>query len=100
MSFTQIIEVRGVTDEKALRDHIAGWDAEQAGVAPGYRGARVLAEPTAAGQYLVEVDFSSEEEAKGNNEREETAAWARKLRELADGEPTYRNLREVATTYR
>lgn len=99
MSFTQIIELDGLGDEQALHDHVAGWDAEQAGVAPGYLGARVLADHDTPGRYLVLVDFSSEEEAKRNNDRAETAAWAQKLRDLAS-EPGYRNLRQVCTTYR
>lgn len=99
MSFTQIMEIDGVKDEQALHDHVAGWDAEQAGVAPGYRGTRVLADRDTPGRYLIEVDFSSEEEARRNNDREETAAWAKQLQELAGGEPIYRDLRQVCTTY-
>lgn len=38
MSFTQVITVEGA-DEGALRDHIAKWHSDQAGVAPGYVGA-------------------------------------------------------------
>lgn len=98
MSFTQILTVDGA-DEQALHDHVAGWDAEQAGVAPGYLGARVLADTDQSGRYLIEVDFSSEEEAHRNDDRPETAAWAEKLRGLVDSEPAYRNLRQVCTTY-
>ena len=43
VSFTQTIEVQ-TDDEAALRDHVAGWHAEQTGIAPGYRRERVLAE--------------------------------------------------------
>ncbi|MDP8931550.1 MAG: hypothetical protein M3O70_24020 [Actinomycetota bacterium] len=98
MSFTQILTVDGV-DEQALHDHVADWDAQQAGVAPGYLGARVLADEDQQGRYLIEVDFSSEEEARRNDARPETAAWGEKLRELVDAEPAYRNLRQVCTTY-
>jgi hypothetical protein len=49
MGFVQTIEVEA-TDEVALRDHLAGWHGEQAGLAPGYLGARILAEePRQAG---------------------------------------------------
>ncbi len=99
MSFTQIIEVDGVGDEQTLHDHVAGWDSEQAGVAPGYLGARVLADNDHPGRYLVAVDFSSEQEAKRNSDRPETGDWAARLREIAGGEPTFRNLRQVCTTY-
>jgi hypothetical protein len=43
MSFTQTMEVQA-GDESALRDHVAGWHAEQAGIAPGYRRSRILAD--------------------------------------------------------
>jgi quinol monooxygenase YgiN len=98
MAFTQIMTVEGA-DEQALHDLVAKWDADQAGIAPGYLGARVLADQKTAGRYLIVVDFTSEEEARQNSERPETNAWAEKLRELADGEPTYLDLREVCTTY-
>jgi quinol monooxygenase YgiN len=100
MSFTQIIEVEGVGDEQALHDLVASWDSEQADVAPGYLGARVFADQGAAGRYLVEVDFSSQEQAQRNSDRDETAAWATQLRGLTTGEPSYRDLRQVCTTYR
>lgn len=98
MAFTQIITIDGA-DEQALHDHVAAWDAEQAGVAPGYQGARVLADQQRPGRYVIEVDFDSEDGAKRNNDRAETKAWAEQLRELAGGEPSYRDLREVCTTY-
>lgn len=100
MTFTQIIEVDGVENEQAVHDHVATWDAEQAGVAPGYLGARVLADTDRPGRYHLVVDFSSEEEATANNERPETARWATGTRDLAGTEPTHHNLREVCTTYR
>lgn len=98
MPFTQILTVDGA-DEQALHDHVAGWDAEQAGAAPGYVGARVLADGEQPGRYLIEMDFSSEREARRNDGRPETAAWAEKLQGLIDGEPVYRNLRQACTTY-
>jgi quinol monooxygenase YgiN len=101
MSYTQIIALDGVTEEQALHDHVSAWDAEQSGAAPGYLGARVFADQDAPGRYLVEVDFTSVEDAKRNNDRPETAAWADQLRGLAGrGEPGYQNLRQVCTTYR
>jgi hypothetical protein len=70
VSFTQTMEVQ--TDaEAALRDHVAGWHPEQAGIAPGYRRARVLADSKRAGRYLIEGGFSSPEGPACNNEREE-----------------------------
>ncbi len=100
MPFTQIIELDGVKDEQALRQHIATWEADEAGAAPGYVGSRLFADDEAPGRYLVAVDFSSREEAEQNNARPETAAWAATTRALAGGEPAFRNLSEVYTTYR
>jgi hypothetical protein len=100
MPFTQIIELDRVENPDALRDHLAGWDADQAGEAPGYRGARLLADREAAGRYLVEVDFESVEAAERNDRRQETTAWAAKLRELVGEDPSYRNLEPVYETGR
>lgn len=97
MSFTQTIEVT-TTDEQALHDHVAGWHAEQLGLAPGYQGARILADEQAEGRYLIEVEFASRAEAEQNDRRPETAAWATKLGELVAGEPQFRNLRVVCST--
>ena len=93
-SFTQTLEVR-VGDEAALRDHLAAWDAAQAADAPGYAGARLLADLDDPGRYVVVVGFTSREDAERNSARPETAAWADRLRQLADGEPVYGNHAEV-----
>jgi len=100
VSFTQIIELEGVSDERALEDHIAAWDREQASQAPGYLSARVFADEARSGRYFVEVDFSSRQEAERNSAREETATWAKALGDLASGEPSYLDLRQVFTTHR
>ncbi len=97
MGFVQTIEIR--TDHVArVRDHLAQWDAEQKGIAPGYQRARLLADEDEDGRYLIVVDFSSKEEAGANNERPETAAWAAKLRELVGGEPAFTNYRLATGT--
>ncbi len=88
MTFTQMITVT-TDDSRALADHAATWNAEQGGIAPGYLGTRILASRDVPDQYVIEVDFSSEEEAGRNNDRAETAAWAQRLRDLVDTEPTY-----------
>jgi hypothetical protein len=100
MPFTQIIELDGVSDGRALEDLIVGWDTEQRGVAPGYLGCRLFVDQEAASRYLIEVDFSSVEEARENDGREATGAWADKARGLASGEPRYRNLEQVLATER
>src|SRR5699024_9427899 len=97
MALTQIIEVDGA-DQEALRDHLARWDAEQSGQAPGYLGARLFSDEGHPGRHLIEVDFASAEQAEQNNARAATDAWAAELRGLAAGEPVYRNLRPVYAT--
>jgi quinol monooxygenase YgiN len=99
MAFVQTIEIR-TDDVTRVRDHLARWDAEQKGIAPGYQQARLLADEDDADRYLIVVDFSSKEEAAANNERPETAAWAAKLRELVAGEPTFTNYRVATATKR
>lgn len=97
MSFTQIMSVH-TPDADRLKELIAGWHADQHGKAPGYQGARLLADREQPDRWLVEVDFTSREEADRNNERPETEDWARKLRALAEGEPGYRDYDLVYTT--
>lgn len=97
MAFVQIIEVQA-EDEAVLREHLSAWDAEQADLAPGYQGSRLLADQDTPGRYVVVVDFSSREEAQQNDQRPETAAWADKLRGVVTGEPTFRNLEARYTT--
>ena len=97
MAFVQNIAFEAA-DETALREHLATWHAGQAGLAPGYQGGRILADEDTPGRFVIEVDFSSREEAGHNNERAETGAWAAKLRELVSGEPRYANYRVVWTS--
>lgn len=97
MGFTQTIEV-SAADENALRDHVAAWHAEQHGIAPGYLGARILADADQSDRYVIEVDFDSRDDANRNNERPETAAWATRLGELTNRDTTYRNFRQVSAT--
>jgi quinol monooxygenase YgiN len=97
MSFTQMMTVR-TSEPDRLYELIDGWHREQHGVAPGYQRTRVLGDRARPDHWVVEVDFSSEELARANNDRPETQAWADGLRELADGEPEYRDLDVTYTT--
>jgi hypothetical protein len=99
MAFTQLIELYGIDDEQQLQDHIAGWHQDQSGTAPGYLGSRVFSDADLPTRYVIEVDFSSEEEAKRNDVREETETWAQQLREMAKNPPGHRNLRQTYSTY-
>lgn len=97
MSFVQTIDIE-TDDIQPVRDHVNQWHSEQAGVAPGYQGARILADADQPGRYVIEVEFTSKDDADANNDRSETAAWAEKLQELVDGSPTFGNHALVCTT--
>lgn len=97
MTFVQSIGIE-TGDVQPVQDLVSKWHAEQSGVAPGYQRARILADAGRSGHYLIEVDFSSEEEARANNGRPETADWAQKLHDLVDNAPTFTNLALVCTT--
>ena len=97
MPFTQTMTVEADAAEP-LADLVDAWHREQFGVAPGYQGARVLADTERSGRYVIEVDFSSEEEAVKNNDRAETSAWADRLNAHVSGEPEYANFAVVHST--
>ena len=94
MAFTQTMTVQADSAEQ-LTDLLDGWDRDQKGVAPGYEGSRLLADTDDAGRYVIEVDFSSESEARDNNARPETQAWADRLQAATQGEPEYHNYEVV-----
>lgn len=94
MTFTQTIAVKADSADQ-LTELLDSWDRDQKGTAPGYEGARLLADVDDPGRYLIEVDFSSSSQAQENNGRSETAAWAEKLQAVARTDPDYRNF-EVA----
>lgn len=97
MTFTQTLTVQADSPEP-LAELLDGWHRDQAGAAPGYRGARVLADRDRPGRYVLEVEFSSEEEAQTNSARPETQAWAQKLQGVAQSEPVYNNYEVTYTT--
>ena len=97
MPFVQTIEI-DTDDIGAVTDLVSKWHADQAGVAPGYQRARILADEERRRHYIIEVDFASKKEAETNNARPETGAWAERLGALTDGSPTFRNLALVHAT--
>ena len=97
MTFVQTIHIE-TNDIQPVHDLVSTWHAEQVGVAPGYQRARILADEGRPRHYVIEVDFSSKEEAETNNDRSETAAWAKNLADLVDGAPTFTSHRLVCTT--
>lgn len=90
MPFTQTLSVRADTPE-ALVALMERWHRQEHGVAPGYEGARLLADADQPGRFVIEVDFASREAAEANNDRSQTQAWAQQLGDLAAGEPEYHN---------
>lgn len=54
---------------------------------------------TRPGGISFEVDFSSKEEARRNNDRPETQNWVKELGNLIKGDPDYLNLCQVCSTY-
>ncbi len=94
MGFTQTMTVQAPSAED-LATLIDSWHRDQDGVAPGYQGARVLADEDRPGTFVLEVEFSSKAEAERNSARPETQAWAERLQGVATGTPEYHNY-EVA----
>ena len=99
MAFIQIIDVQAA-DGSALAEHLAAWHAEQDGVAPGYQSYRLLADRDRTGRFVIVVDFNSAADAKANDARPETAAWAAKLAELTTATPTFGNFDCLAESAR
>ncbi len=97
MGFTQTITVQADGADQ-LTSLLRDWHRDQRGAAPGYQGARLLADKDHAGRFVIEVDFASEADAQENNARSETQAWAQKLQGFAKGEPEYRNYELAYTT--
>lgn len=88
MAFTQMMTVQA-RDPQELVSLLEEWHRDQHGAAPGYEGARLLADREHGDRFVIEVDFSSEGDAQRNNERPETKAWADKLQSATEGQPEY-----------
>ncbi len=105
VNFTQTIAVR-CDDPDALIALYTEWDHSQATAdIMGYMGGHLLADRDNPGLYLIVAEFgvvdpdvSAADEAMRNNERPETHEWARRLRELIDGEPDFRHYDEIYRT--
>lgn len=105
MNFSQIISVRS-DDPDALVRLAAEWDRAQAETdVMGYIGSHVLADRDDPRNCLliaefaaVDPDVPAAEEAARNNERPETQAWAKRLRDVIEGEPVYTHFDELYRT--
>jgi hypothetical protein len=105
VNFTQTISIRCKDPEKLIELSEA-WDREQAQAdIMGYMGSHVLRDRENPGQYMIVAEFGvvdpdvpAAEEAKRNNEREQTQLWARMLSEIIEGEPVYHHYDEIYRT--
>ena len=104
-NFSQMITVQSDHVDRII-ELIAEWDLNQAiGDIMGYMGTRILADRETPGRYVIIADFgvvdpnvSAADEALRNNSRPETQEWARRVRELIEGEPEYHDYDEVYRT--
>ena len=94
MRFVQTIRVRA-DDPSVLQELNADWHVSEFGVAPGYLGSRILADRDRPGEFLIEVDFESADEAARNNGREATEQWGSKLAAAITGEADFTNYDEI-----
>jgi hypothetical protein len=103
--FTQTISVRSSNPDAIIR-LLEEWDRDQsASDIMGFAGSQLLADRENPGQYLLvarfavfDPDVPAAEEAARNNERPETQEWARRFRELIDGDPVYHHYDEIYRT--
>jgi hypothetical protein len=105
LNFTQTISVRSDNPDEIVK-LAAEWDQHQADAdVMGYMGSHVLADRDNPGQYLIVAEFgvvhpdvSAADEAMENNDRPITQEWARRLRDVIEGEPVYHHYDELYRT--
>jgi quinol monooxygenase YgiN len=88
MQFVQIVEFKTSKIDE-MRELGKKYQEEGGG---GGNKAIVCADRDNEGTYLIIATFGSYEEAMKNSEAPETQELARKMGELADGPPNFRNL--------
>jgi hypothetical protein len=85
---------------------LAEWDQRQASAdVMGYIGTKMMADREHLGRYVIVAEFavvepgvSAAEEAQRNNRREETRAFAERMRALVDVEPEWHHFDEIYKT--
>ncbi len=87
MKFVQLVEFSSSRIDE-LRQLAPEAPQPENGSAQGF----VCADRDNEGRYVVVAIFPSYEEAMRNSERPEVSEFAKKMAELTDGPPTYRNL--------
>ena len=104
-NFSQTITVR-CDDPAPIIALLEEWDIQQASTdIMGYIGTRLMADRENPGRYQIIADFGvvdpavpAADEARRNNDRPETQAWAAELRKLVIGEPEYHHFDELYRT--
>jgi hypothetical protein len=90
--FVQVIRGR-VSDPEQVRAAFDRWAQELAPGAQGWLGS--TAGVTDDGQFVALARFESEEAARANSDRPEQDAWWSRTAELFEGEPSFRDSRDV-----
>lgn len=74
------------------------WQAEQAPIAPGFKGSYMLREKNSPNGCTLVVLFENQQLAQQNSDRPDTNAWYRQMLELIDGQPEFIDA-EVVRSY-
>lgn len=88
MKFSQHIIVDAV-DEDALLNLVR---QDSANLPQGLIALRLLRFRDKPGRYAIQADFESRESADKSDHLPETQAWAKRLREMIEGDPKYEDL--------
>ena len=90
--WVQVIQGKA-KDAAGLRKQFDKWNEEVRPKAIGFLGS--TGGVTDDGDFIVVARFESEELAMQNNDLPEQAAWANEMAQYLEGEPTFRNCKEV-----
>lgn len=90
--WVQVIQGKA-KDAAGLRKQLDKWNEEVRPKSIGFIGA--TAGVTDDGTFINVARFESEELAMQNNDLPEQAAWANEMAQYLEGEPTFRNCKEV-----
>lgn len=91
MKFSQHIVVEA-TDGDALLNLIRD---DSSSFPDGLTGIRLLRFRDEPNKYVIQVDFNSRDSAETGNRHPATQNWAKRLKEMIEGEPEYEDLNVV-----
>ena len=105
VGFSQVISLYTDQVERVV-EMIEEWDDLQSTLdVMGYTGTHILADREDPRHLFIVAEFASTEpgvsayeEAQRNNDRPETQDWARRIREIIDGEPDWMHFDELYRT--